>query len=100
MTPRRGLVLVLAIVLGVALALGMWGEAPSAPRLSDDGYISIAISQPQVFHPTPGGGTNVSAQVVEKSSTQVVVEVVSDNTRYRVVIDRRTNEVTDVTPEP
>ncbi|MDE3192774.1 MAG: hypothetical protein KGN00_03705 [Chloroflexota bacterium] len=99
MTPRRGIILLLAIVLAVALALGMWGEAPTTPRLSDDDYISIAISQPEVFHPTPGGGTNVQAQVVERSDSGVVVEVVSDNKRFRVVIDPRTNKVTQVTPE-
>ncbi len=98
MTPRRLIVLALALVLAVALALGMWGEAPT-PMLSDDDYIAIAISQPQIFHPTPGGGTNVSGQVVERSAGQVVVEVVSDNQRFRVVIDPRTNKVTQVTPE-
>lgn len=98
MTARRAIVLILALVLAVALALGMWGEGP-APTLSDDDAISIAISQPQVFHPTPGGGTRVSGQVVERTATAVVVEVVSDGQRFRVTIDPRTREVDQVTKE-
>ncbi len=73
MTPRRVGVLILALVLAVALALGMWGER--TPRLSDDEYIAIALSQPEVFHPTPGGGTTVTSTRVEHGATFVAVEV-------------------------
>lgn len=99
MTPRRAIVLVLTFVLAALLALGAWGSnAPPAAK-DDDHYISIAISQPQVFHPTPGGGTHVSAQVVERTSSYVAVEVTSDNDRFRVLIDPQTDKVTQVTRE-
>jgi hypothetical protein len=99
MTPRRGVVLVLTFVLAALLAVGAWGQVPSSRVLSDDDYISIAISQPEVFHPTPGGGTNVSAQVVERTDAYVAVEVLSDGQRSRVLIDPRTNKVLQTTKE-
>lgn len=99
MSARRGIVLLLAFVLAALLAVGAWGQAPPARLLSDDDYISIAISQPEIFHPTPGGGGNVSAHVVSRTNSGVVVEVVSDGRRFRVLIDPSTNKVTQVTPE-
>jgi hypothetical protein len=99
MTPRRGIVLLLAFVLAALLAVGAWGQAPPSRVLSDDDYISIAISQPEVFHPTPGGGGNVSAHVVSRTNSAIVVEVISDGQRFRVLIDPDTNKVTQVTPE-
>lgn len=97
MTPRRGIVLLLTLVLAALLAVGAWGQGQNTPRLSDDDYISIAISQPDVFHPTPGGGTNVSAKVVDRNDAYVAVEVLSDGQRFRVLIDPRTSKVIQVT---
>lgn len=94
MTLRRVVLLVLAMVLAVALALGAWGDR--SQRLADDDYIAIAISQPEVFHPTPGGGRSVVATRVEHGDTYVAVDVTSDGERFRVLIDPRTNRVTQV----
>jgi hypothetical protein len=98
-TPRRGVVLLLTLVLAALLALGMWGTAAPPAAKDDDHYISIAISQPQIFHPTPGGGTKVSANVVERTPSYVAVEVISDNERFRVLIDPQTDKVEQVIKE-
>ncbi len=97
MSPRRSLVVLLTIVLGVLMAIGLFGANPPARQLSDDDYVAIALSQPQVFHPS--GATSsprVQATGVSHESGSVIVDVVSDGQRYRVVIDARTNQVTQV----
>ncbi len=96
MTPVRVVVVVLALVLGALLAVGAWGEPPTQ-RLSDDDYISMALSEPEVFHPTGAtSGRTVSARVTEYTPSRVTVDVTSDGNRFRVYIDPRTNKVTQV----
>ena len=96
MTPVRIIVVALALVLGALLAVGAWGQPPTQ-RLSDDDYIAIALSEPEVFHPTGGtSGRSVSARVAEYTPSRVTVDVTSDGTRFRVFIDPRTNNVTQV----
>ncbi len=96
MTPLRVGVVVLALLLGALMALGAWGQGSSA-RLSDEDYISIAISDPRVFHPTGAtSGRSVKAQRVERSGSTVVVDLISDGIPFRVTIDARTEQVTKV----
>jgi hypothetical protein len=96
MTPVRVIVVALALVLGALLAVGAWGEPPTQ-RLSDDDYIAIALSDPQVFHPTGGtSGQKVVAERVERTPSSVIVTVTSDGIRFNVYIDPRTNRVTEV----
>ena len=97
MSPRRVVVALLAIVLGVLMSLGMWGANQPARSLSDDEYIAIALSQPQVFHPSGAtSGSRVAATGVTHDGTNVLVDVVSDGQRYRVTIDSRSNQVTQI----
>jgi len=97
MTPRRALVALLAIVMGVLMAVGAWGTTRTSPTLTDDDYRAIAISRPEVFHPGgPTSGGQISAGRVERSSDTVIVDVTSDGSKFRVVIDPRTQQVTQV----
>ncbi len=100
MTPRRAAAAVLAIVLGVLLALGAWSADQPSGSLSDDDYIAIALSQPQVFHPSGAtSGQQVRATGIERGGGVVTVHVTSDGQRSRVEIDARTNAVTRVVRE-
>jgi len=96
MTPARVAVVALTLILAALLAVGAWGQS-QGPRLSDDDYIAIAVSQPEIFHPTgPSSGGSVRATGVEHSRDRVAVNVISDGIRFRVLIDPRTNRVTQV----
>jgi hypothetical protein len=96
MTPARVAVVILTLVLASLLAVGVWGERPQ-PRLADDEYIAIALSAPEVFHPSGAqSGRSVSARV-DHDAAPVTVEVTSDGSRFRVLIDPRTNRITQVT---
>ncbi len=96
MTPARVAVVAFTLLLAAMLAIGMWGQGGAA-RLSDDDYISIAVSDPQVFHPSgPSSGKRIITTGVEHTSSSVIVNVTSDDTRFRVFIDPRTNKVTQV----
>jgi len=97
MTPRRVAVAVLTIVLGVIMALGVFGANQPTRQLTDDDYRAIAISQPQVFHPGgPSSGQQVQAGNVTREGNTVTVDVASDGQRFRVIIDARSNQVTQV----
>ncbi|MBI2983569.1 MAG: hypothetical protein HYY42_05255 [Chloroflexi bacterium] len=98
MTPVRVPVVILARILGATLAVGTWGQPPGATgRLSDDDYISIALSDPQVFRPTgPGSGKSVQPERVDRSGAVVTVDLTVDGIRFRVLIDPRTNRITQV----
>ena len=96
MTPPRVAVVILALVLAAVLAVGMWGERPQT-RLSDDEYIAIALSAPEVFHPSGGeSGRSVSARI-DRAAPPVTVDVTSDGIRFRVLIDPVTNRIRQVT---
>lgn len=99
MTPPRILVVILALLLGATLAVGTLGAPqPPAPAMSDDDYIAIALSDPQVFRPTgPGSGKSVQPERVDRSGSNVAVDVTVDGIRFRVLIDPRTNRITQVT---
>lgn len=99
MTPVRVLVVILALILGATLAVGTWGAPPGTePRLSDDDYVSIALSDPQVFRPSgPGSGRNVTVSRVERARAGVIVHVTVDGIRFQVLIDPRTDRVKEVT---
>ena len=99
MTPKRGVVVLLAILLGVLLAVGAWSAYQPPTSFSDDDYIATAISQPQIFHPTPGGGTHVQATSVEHRGNTVIVHVTSDGQRFSVYIEATTDKVTRVVRE-
>jgi hypothetical protein len=90
MTPARILGILLILVLGATLAVGMWGERPRREP-SDDDYIAIARSQPEVFR------AGVPRQVTVQRGDPVIVEFVFDRERFVVSIDPRRNEVTSVT---
>lgn len=95
MTLGRVLLVAFTLVLAAVLAVGAWGQS-KAPTLSDDDYISIALSRPEVFHPNgPASGGSVSARV-DHSAPPVTVDVTSDGIKFRVVIDPSTNKVTQV----
>lgn len=97
MSPRRVGAVVLVIVLGVLMAIGLFGANTPTRALSDDDYRAIAISQPQVFHPSgPTSGQQVSAGNVTREGSTVTVDVISDGQRFRVVIDSRSGQVTQV----
>jgi hypothetical protein len=97
MSPRSVGVAILVIVLGVLMAVGMFGANVPSRTLTDDDYRSIAISQPQVFHPSgPTSGQQVQAGNVTREGNTVTVEVVSDGQRFKVVIDARSNQVTQI----
>jgi hypothetical protein len=98
MTPRRVAVAILTIVLGVLMAIGVFGaNQPTRRTLSDDDYIAIALSQPQVFHPSGAtSGKQVVATKVDRTADFVIVDVTSDGSRFRVFIDPRSNQVTQV----
>lgn len=97
MTLARVAVVLLTLVLAALLAVGAWGERPQQ-RLGDDDYISIALSEPEVFHPTgPSSGKSVVATRVDHTPSTVTVDITSDGIRFRVLIDPRTNRVTQVT---
>ena len=97
MTPRRVAVAVLTIVLGVLMAVGVFGANQPSRQLSDDDYRAIAVSQPQVFHPSgPTSGQQVQATNVTREGSTVAVDVISDGQRFRVIIDARTNQVTQI----
>ncbi len=97
MTPARVAVVALTLVLAALLAVGAWGSQGQGPRLSDDEYIAIALSAPEVFHPRgPTSGGTVSARV-DHNAPPVAVDVVSDGIKFRVLIDPRTNRITQVT---
>jgi hypothetical protein len=91
MTPVRVLVVILALLLGATLAVGTFGAPPSPPGRSDEDYIAIARSQPEVFR----AGT--PRQVTVQRGDPVIVELVFDQGRFLVSIDPRRNEVTAVT---
>jgi hypothetical protein len=96
MTPARIALVLFILVLAALVAVGAWGEGGST-SLSDDDYIAIALSQPQVFHPSgASSGSRVVAERVERGRGSVAVDVISDGERFRVVIDTRTNQVTRV----
>jgi len=96
MTPVRVLVVILALILGATLAVGTFG-APPAQRLSDDDYVSIALSDPQVFRPAgPASGRSVVPERVDRSGSNVTVDLIVDGVRLRILIDPRTNKVTQV----
>ena len=98
MSPRRVSAIVLVIVLGVLMAVGMFGANQPTARLTDDDYRAIAVSQPQVFHPSgPTSGQQIQAGNVTHEGSTVTVDVVSDGQRFKVVIDARTNQVTQIT---
>jgi hypothetical protein len=90
MTPGRVLIVILALILAASLALGTLGAPPSPPGRSDEVYIAIARSQPEVFR----AGT--PRQVTVQRGDPVIVEFVFDRERYRVHIDSRTDAVTRV----
>ncbi len=97
MTPPRVLIVILALILGATLAVGPRGAPPPAPSMTDDDYIAIALSDPQVFRPTgPGSGKSVQPERVERSGSNVTVDVTVDGIRFRVLIDPRTNRITQV----
>jgi hypothetical protein len=97
MTGRRALVALIAIVMGVLMAVGAWGTAQTAPTLTDDDYRAIAISRPEIFHPGgPTSGGQISVGRVDRSSDSVTVDVTSDGAKFRVFIDPRTHQVTQV----
>ena len=97
MSPRRVGVAIITIVLGVLMAVGMFGANVPSRTLSDDDYRAIAVSQPQVFHPSgPTSGQQVQAQNVTREGNTVTVDVVSDGQRFRVFIDSRNNQVTQI----
>lgn len=98
MTPARILVVILALILGATLAVGTLGAPPPAtPAMSDDDYIAIALSDPQVFRPTgPGSGKSVQPERVDRSGSSVAVDITVDGIRFRVLIDSRTNRITQV----
>jgi hypothetical protein len=89
MTPARLLVAILALLLGATLAVGTFG-APPPPARSDEDYIAIARSQPEVFR------AGVPRQVTVQRGNPVIVEFVFDRERYRVHIDPRSDTVTRV----
>ena len=87
----------MVIVLGVLMAVGLFGANVPARTLSDDDYRAIAISQPQVFHPSgPTSGQQISAGNVTREGNTISVDVVSDGQRFKVVIDARNNQVTQI----
>lgn len=96
---KRVLLTVVALILGVSMALSsmMWWDDPgSAPR-SDDDYIAIALSDPQVFRPTgPGSGRSVVPERVDRSGSVVTVDLTVDGIKFRVLIDARTDQITQV----
>ncbi len=96
MTPARVLVVILTLVLAAVLAVGTWGESPQ-PRLSDDEYIAIALSAPEVFHPSGGESGRVVSARIDRGAPPVTVDVTSDGARFRVLVDPRTNRITQVT---
>lgn len=97
MTPGRVLVVILAILLGATLAVGTLGAPAPLPGRSDDDYIAIALSDPQVFRPTgPGSGKSVQPERVTRSGSVVTVDVTVDGIPFRVTIDARTDRITDV----
>jgi hypothetical protein len=85
-SPLRVLGVGVILLLGATLAVGMWGEAPQRQRSADD-YISIAISQPEIFRAGAPLRTTVTP------SNPVVVEIEFERERYRVYIDPRTDQV-------
>lgn len=96
MSPRRVGVAIMVIVLGVLMAVGLFGTNLPTRSLSDDDYRAIAIS-PQVFHPSgPTSGPRVLPGNVTHEGNTVTVEVTSDGQRFRVVIDARTNQVIQI----
>ncbi len=98
MTPVRVAVVVLALLMGALLAVGTWGQPPVQDGLSDDDYISIALSDPQVFRPTgPGSGRSVQVSRVERAPSGVIVSLTVDGIGFRVLIDPRTQRIKDVT---
>jgi hypothetical protein len=88
MTPARVLVVILALILGATLAVGTF--AAPRPARSDDDYIAIARSRPEVFK----AGT--PRQVTVQRGDPVIVDFVFDNARYVVFIDPRNDQVTGV----
>ena len=100
MSPRRVGAAVLVIVLGVLMAVGLFGANAPARNLSDDDYRAIAISQPQVFHPSGAtSGQQIQAGNVTREGNTITVDVISDGQRFRVIIDARNNQVTQVTKQ-
>lgn len=89
MSPARVGVVVLTLVLAALLAVGVWGQQPQAPRTDDD-YIAIARSVPEVFKAgTPG-------QVTVDRSGRLAVDFWFAKERIRVFIDPRTDRVQEV----
>ena len=87
----------MVIILGVLMAVGLFGANIPTRTLSDDDYRAIAVSQPQVFHPSgPTSGQQIQAGNVTREGNTVSVDVISDGQRFRVVIDARNNQVTQV----
>ncbi len=95
MTPVRAGVVLLALVLAALLAVGAWGQPPGR-ELSDQDYISIAISQPDVFHASAPPSEGIRARVVERTPSLVTVEVDYGTATYLVYVDPRTRQVTGV----
>lgn len=96
MTPVRVLVVIMVLLVAVTLAVASFAPPPQQ-RLSDDDYISIALSDPQVFRPRgPGSGGSVTVNKVERTSADVIVQLTVDGIAFQVTIDPRTNRIRDV----
>ncbi len=96
MSPRRIGVFILTLVLGVVLALGSWRwwNDPGAATRSDDDYIAIARSRPEVFH----AGT--PQKVTVDRSGRLAVDFWFERERIRVFVQPRTDTVEEVVRFP
>ncbi len=96
MTPRRLLLTVFALVLGVVMALGSlsWWNDPGAASRSDEDYIAIARSAPEVFK----AGT--PRQVTVDRSGRLAVDFWFEKERIRVFVQPRTDRVEEIVHYP